>query len=256
MIWLLPLEDDNGVRHVHGVLYLLLGINLAVFLWMLGLSDAEIATVVDRFALSPADGEALPWLTSTFMHAGWLHLLGNLYFLWLLGDNLEDVFGHLGFLLLYLVGGLAASAAFVIANPGMATPTVGASGCIAAVAGAYAVLFGGRWVTLRVILLVVPITGFRARAFWVMLLWFGFDLAHAIYVRGAMSEGGGVNFVAHAGGFAFGLLVGMAARMHGVMRRYESLSSGRFLFGYWSSALERTSRHARAAAAARRRLRS
>lgn len=251
MIWLLPLEDDNNVRHTHGVLYLLLGMNAIVFAWMLGLPAEEAGALVDRYALRPADRDAAQWLTSTFLHADWLHLLGNLFFLWLLGDNLEDAFGHLGFLLLYVIGGLAGAAAFVVGNPDMLTPTVGASGCIAAVAGAYTVLFGGRRVTLRLMVLVLPVWRFQSRAIWVMLLWFGFDLARTIYLRGELEDGGGVNFVVHGGGFAFGLLAGLVARMHGVMRRYETLPRGGFLFGYWPESLEREHRKERAIASAR-----
>lgn len=251
MFWLLPTEDDNAVRHTHWVLYLLIGINLIVFASTWSLPDEELGLVFDQFALIPAQGQWHQWLTSTFLHAGFLHIAGNMFFLWLFGDNIEDVLGHVGFLLVYLLGGLAGTLLFVSSNPGMLTPSVGASGCVAAVAGVYAVMFAGRPVTMRVIFIVFPIWRITARAFWILLFWFGLDLAQAVYVRGQMTEGGGINFVVHGGGFAFGLLLGLVARMHGVLRRYEALADGDFLFGYWPQRLEREERLRSARRAAR-----
>jgi membrane associated rhomboid family serine protease len=173
-----------------------------------------------------------------YLHAGLMHLVGNMLFLWLFGDNVEDVLGPIGFLLLYHVGGIAGSLLYATSNPSELIPSLGASGGVATVAGAYAVMFATRPVSVRVMLIVFPIYRVTLHAFWMLLLWFAADLAQTLLTRGVM-KGAGINYVAHAGGFAFGFLVGLVARAHGVMRRYESVPSGEIWFGYWPARLER-----------------
>ncbi|HET7843211.1 MAG TPA: rhomboid family intramembrane serine protease, partial [Xanthomonadales bacterium] len=244
MIWLLPWEESNDVRHVHFVVYLLLAINIAVFTHRFFDHDAAVAAM-RAGALWPSDPKWYQYVTHTFLHADFWHLFGNMLFLWLLGDNVEDILGHAGFLLVYFIGGLCGSLLFVSANGGSAIPTVGASGCIAAVAGAYAVLFSGRPVGVRLMFIVFPLWKFQLRAFWLLLLWFASDLVRTWLGRGAIADDEHVNFVAHGGGFAFGFVVGMWARMHGVVRRYEELPDGYFWFGYCATALEAEHRRER-----------
>jgi membrane associated rhomboid family serine protease len=139
--------------------------------------------------------EKSPWVaafTSMFLHAGLAHVLFNLWFLWIFGNNVEEAYGHGGFLLLYLIGGVAATLTFVMLNPGSTVPLVGASGAIAAVLGAYAVLFPGH----RVLTLVV---------------WFPVAIPAAIFLGiwffAQFGLGGSnVAWEAHAGGFVFGLV--------------------------------------------------
>lgn len=256
MIWLLPWEDRNDVRHFHWVLYLLLIANVAVFVALWTATPAQVKEWILTYALIASDPQWYQWITSNFLHFSLLHLIGNVLFLWLFGDNVEDVLGHAGFLLLYFIGGFAGDLLFVASNPSVAIPSAGASGCIAAVAGAYAVLFASRPVSVRVIFIVIPLWRLELRAFWLLLLWFGLDLAQTMYTRGSLGGEGGVNYTVHAGGFAFGFLVGLIARMHGVMRRYDTLDDGHLWFGYWSSKLDDEAKQARLAQLRRDRARA
>jgi membrane associated rhomboid family serine protease len=256
MIWLLPWEEHSDVRHFHWVLYLLLLTNAVVFLAMVAATPAEVRAWVAQYSLIAAAPEWYQWITSTFIHFGLLHLLGNIVFLWLFGDNIEDVLGHAGFFLLYFTGGLAGALLFVASNPDVAIPSAGASGCIAAVAGAYAVLFAGRPASVRVMFIVFPLWKLELRAFWLLMLWFGLDLAQTMYTRGSLGGEGGANYTVHAGGFAFGFVVGLLARMHGVARRYAEHRDGYFWFGYWSPKLDEEAKQARLAEIRRERARA
>ena len=144
-------------------------------------------------------------LTSMFMHGSLLHLGGNMLFLWIFGNNVEDSMGRLTFLAFYLVGGVAAIAGQTLADPDAAVPTVGASGAIAAVLGGYLVLYPrARIITL--VVLVIFVTIIELPAVVVLLLWVALQIAFSAqeYVTGAQ---GGVAYFAHIGGFVFGLLV-------------------------------------------------
>jgi membrane associated rhomboid family serine protease len=141
--------------------------------------------------------------TSMFLHGSWMHLLGNMWFLWIFGNNVEDSMGHLRFLVFYLLTGLIAAGAHVLSSPGSPVPTVGASGAISAIMGAYAVLYPrARVTTLLVLVIFIRLIALPA---WVWLgLWFLFQLVSA----GGQTPGqGGVAFWAHIGGFAAGLLL-------------------------------------------------
>lgn len=252
MIWLLPWDEDNTARHVHFAVYVLMALNIGVFaaMWY----DRDLAKAwFDAYALWPNDPQWYQFITGNFLHADLFHLLGNMLFLWLLGDNIEDIVGHAGFLLIYFIGGLCGDLLFVSANAQMAIPSVGASGCIAAVAGAYAVLFAARPIGVRVMFIVFPIWTLELRAFWMLVFWFASDVFRTWMGRGELGAGG-VNFVAHGGGFAFGFAFGLWARMHGVVKRYEALRDGYFWFGYCSTALEAEHRRERAKLARRERL--
>lgn len=237
MIWLLPWEEHNDVKHVHWVLYCLLAANVLIFLWCWFGDPAQVKAVYQTYALNPKDPHWYQFITSSFLHGGWMHLFGNMVFLYLFGDNIEDVLGPLGFLLLYLAGGVFGDLLFVSSNPELATLGIGASGCIATIAGAYAVLFAHHPCSVRVMLLVFPILRFDLKAIWMLLLWFGADIAQTIASHGHM-QGAGVNFVAHGAGFFVGVMVALFAKGHGVMRRYEVMPVGHGLFGYWPSDME------------------
>lgn len=196
------------------------------------------SSITEQYAFVPAHPTAVSYLTANFLHGGWMHLIGNMLFLYLFGDNVEDVLGPLGFLLLYLVGGFAGNLLFVSSNPATLIPSVGASGCIAAVAGAYAVMFARQPCSVRLMILVFPVAKFHMRAIWMLLLWFGTDVAQTLASRGHMDHAG-VNFVVHGVGFAFGIAVAGFARVRGVMRRYETMPAGHLLFGYWPSDIEK-----------------
>jgi membrane associated rhomboid family serine protease len=214
---MLPLFDNVPTRRLPVATYSLIAGNLGVWLWELGSRGARI----DRYAFYPCAvsgpclGPArdhLPWpegaLASMFLHASWLHVLGNMLFLWIFGNNVEDVMGRVRFVVFYLAAGLVAAStqAWVTLHyagaAAASVPNIGASGAIAGVLGAYFVLLpNARVVTLVFGFLPVPVPAMFFLAFWfVFQLWQGgFSLTHP-------SSGGGVAFAAHVGGFAFGVL--------------------------------------------------
>jgi membrane associated rhomboid family serine protease len=138
------------------------------------------------------------------MHGGWMHLIGNLWFLWIFGDNVEDSMGHVRFVVFYLLCGLAAAAAQVVANPASAVPMVGASGAIGGVMGAYVLLYPRVGVHLLLIL-GFYVTTIAVPAYFMLGYWFLLQIVSGVSTIGA--TGGGVAFWAHAGGFIAGALL-------------------------------------------------
>jgi len=212
---MIPLRDDNPSSSRPIVTYLLVLTNVLVFLYMLSLgSEAAIERFVVSYGAIPgritgrAGGEVLaayPTLfTSMFMHGGWAHILGNMLYLWIFGDNVEDVMGHGGFLVFYLLTGLAAVWTHILTAPASAVPLIGASGAIAGVLGAYLALFP----RARIISLV-PF-GFFLRVVAVpavlfLPLWFLLQFIQGVATLGA--DTAGVAWWAHIGGFASGFLL-------------------------------------------------
>jgi membrane associated rhomboid family serine protease len=237
MIWLLPWKDEDHSKHTPWAVYLLIILNVASFLVMwLSASNGE-TDWFDKYGLTANSWHWYQFITANFIHGGWFHLIGNMLFLWLIGDSIEDALGPVGFLLLYFLGGLAGDIWFISANADSGIPSVGASGCIATIAGACAVMFFSRPVSVRLMFFVFTLATFRMKAFWMLLLWFGMDVFRTFEGRGVM-DAVEVNFVAHGAGFAFGFAVGFIALVHGVMRRYGALAEGHDWFGYWPEALE------------------
>jgi membrane associated rhomboid family serine protease len=213
---MIPLRDENPTHKFPFVNYALIAINVLVFLWQVSLGSAGDAAIY-RMALIPVNvtsgldlGDARAILTSMFMHAGLMHLLGNLLYLWIFGDNVEDVLGHFRYLAFYILGGVAASLTHVFLYPASTVPTVGASGAIAATLGAYLLLFPQR----RVVTLI-PLGFFlhiaRLPAIFVLGMWFVLQLFQGTLALG-MTQLGGVAFWAHIGGFVFGMLIGPLLR--------------------------------------------
>lgn len=203
-----PIRDHNPSERTPVVTWVLIAVNVVVFLSYfpaLGGQERLLMAFYDQWALVPAEAvrgqEMHTILTSMFLHGGWMHIIGNMVFLFIFGDNMEDQLGHLGYLLFYLAGGVAAGLAQTLANPYSTIPMVGASGAIAGVMGGYLVLFPRARVDLLLILFVfIRVITVPA---WLMLgLWFGLQL-----VNGASSDGagGGVAYWAHAGGFIAGV---------------------------------------------------
>ena len=157
-------------------------------------------------------------VTGTFLHGGWLHLLGNMLFLWIFGNNIEDRLGRVAFLLFYLAGGVVAGLAQVWIDPASTVPLVGASGSIAAALGAYLVLYPGARITSLIFL------GFfyqlaQVPAVVVLGFWFLLQLVDGVASLGASNAQGGVAFFAHVGGFAAGMVVAVVVRATGFDRR-------------------------------------
>jgi membrane associated rhomboid family serine protease len=228
---LFPLRDENPTNLFPVLTLLLIAINVAV--WVLvqsaGFSENALAESVCRYGAIPAEitgktgGAAgvrltpgLPpcefgglelsaTITSMFLHGGWLHLLANMWFLWLFGDNVEDSMGHLRYVAFYLLCGLAAIAAQVLSSPGSPVPTVGASGAISGLMGAYLVFYpNARIITAFIFIIfirVVPVA-----AWFILLLWFGLQVLSG-YATPVGDGGGGVAFWAHVGGFVAGVVL-------------------------------------------------
>jgi membrane associated rhomboid family serine protease len=206
---LLPLRDENPSSRTPIVNYILIAINIFVFVFQVLLGAGQQAFVY-QFALIPAQvtngiefSDVMDVFTSMFMHAGLAHIGGNMLYLWIFGDNVEDAMGHGRYLLFYLTGGIVASLAHILTNPGSQIPTVGASGAIAAVLGAYLVLYPqSRVVTLIFLGYFIRVT--TVPAVIVLGLWFVLQLFQGVVTLGA-ADVGGVAFWAHIGGFVAGL---------------------------------------------------
>jgi membrane associated rhomboid family serine protease len=204
-----PIRDHNPSERTPYVVYALIALNVAVFLSQLPIAadDRAMAAFWSNWAMIPAavteGGRYTGILTSMFLHAGIMHLAGNMLFLWIFGDNLEDQMGHAGFLAFYLASGVAAALAQIAADPGSVIPTVGASGAIAGVMGGYLLLFP----RARVDVLIIFVVFFRIFPIpaWIMLgLWFALQVFSGL---GTPTDGGGVAYWAHAGGFVAGLVL-------------------------------------------------
>ena len=201
-----PLRDHNPSQRTPYVTYALIAANVLVFASyaMLFNDPARLAVFFDTWGLVPIAAWDRPhgFLTSMFLHGGIMHLGGNMLFLWIFGDNMEDEMGHFGFLGFYVASGLGAAFAQLLADPGSSVPMVGASGAIAGVMGGYLLMFPKARVDILLILIII-FKVFPVPA-WVMLgLWFALQIFGGL---GTPTDQGGVAYWAHAGGFAMGIL--------------------------------------------------
>src|SRR5260221_10794489 len=193
--------DDSSRRTVPLVRYALIALNVLFFFVELSGGDAFIgkwAFVPSRFQANPSS-DFLTLFTSMFMHAGWLHLGGNMLYLWIFGDNVEDRFGHIGFTIFYLLCGLAASFAQMAFSLGSSVPNLGASGAIAGVLGAYILLFPQGSVRVLQGQQVVQMPALLVIGFWIVLQVFS-----GIGSISTAADTGGVAYMAHVGGFLAG----------------------------------------------------
>lgn len=209
-----PIGDDQvkgGARPIFSYSFLLL--NILVFLYQLSLSSPELNAFIFHFGAVPSEitsgDNYFSLFTSMFLHGGWFHLIGNMMFLWVFADNIEANLGNWRFLLYYLLGGLAAHALHIYFYPQDPIPTVGASGAISAVLGTYLVLFPFSRIKILFILLL---TYFRIPALLFLLIWFGQQLFYGYTSLNASESTNNVAWMAHIGGFAFGLLAGFLIR--------------------------------------------
>lgn len=211
-----PVRDLNPTRRLPILTYILIGINVLVFLWEQTLSPEQLQNAFMEMAVVPANLSANPLslealldsVRSMFFHGGWAHLLGNMLYLYLFGDNLEDRLGYILYLVMYFISGFAAVAAQVIIDPNSTIPLVGASGAIAGVLGGYLIMFPGVRVQG-----IIPLGGFSRMAEWpawiVLGMWFVLQLFNGVASLGVPTEAttGGVAFFAHIGGFVAGLVL-------------------------------------------------
>lgn len=218
---MLPIRDHNPSRRFPAATVALIAANLYGFYQELTAPDP--AAFIETYALVPASvaggdpATLLPFVTHMFLHAGWLHLLSNMWFLWIFGDNAEDRMGMARFVLLYLAAGIAGAGAQYLIAPESAIPMLGASGAVAGVLGAYLMFFPRHRVDTLVpffgLFSVVPLPAMVLLGYWFALqLISGAGLLAA---RGASA--GGVAYLAHAGGFAAGLALAAVYAMRGGM---------------------------------------
>lgn len=200
-----PIGDDNSSRRtIPMVTYALIVLNVLFFFVELSGGDAFIekwAFVPSRFLANPA-GDFLTIFTSMFMHAGWVHLGGNMLYLWIFGDNVEDRFGHVKFIIFYLLCGIAATFAQLAFSATSSIPNLGASGAIAGVLGAYLVLFPKGRVNVLMGRGVIPMSALVVIGLWIVLQFFS-----GIGSIADTAETGGVAYMAHIGGFLAGLVL-------------------------------------------------
>ncbi len=211
---LFPIGDDNIERgHPAIFSYSFLLLNVAVFIFQVSIPEGLQASFVENWGAIPyeiSQGIDLQTLlTSIFMHGSWMHLLGNMLYLWIFADNIEATVGNFRFLIFYLMGGLIAAITQVVIDPTSGIPMVGASGAIAAVMGAYIVMFPGSRVKMLFLIFFIV---FYVPS-WVFLgIWFVQQAVSGVGALSVVSEGGGVAWWAHIGGFVFGLLAGLYFR--------------------------------------------
>jgi membrane associated rhomboid family serine protease len=202
-----PLRDHNPSGRTPYVVYLLMAVNIAVFLYAVTTytSPRLMAGFYYTYGIVPAElsyGRNLSSLfTSMFLHAGFMHLAGNMLFLWIFGDNLEDEMGHLPFLGFYLLAGLGAGLIHVMAGPMSNVPTVGASGAIAGVMGGYLLMFPKARVDILLVL-IIYFRVFSIPAFIMLGVWLALQFIGGL---GADPNTGGVAYWAHTGGFVVGM---------------------------------------------------
>lgn len=201
---MMPLGDDNSGRRITPVVtYVLIAINVLVFLLELNNGDAFVerwAFVPSRFLANPL-GDSITLFTAMFMHANWLHLLSNMLYLWIFGDNVEDRLGHGLFLGFYILCGLAATFAQLAFNTASNIPNLGASGAIAGILGAYLIMFPRGQVRVLMGRMIVPMS-----ALIVIGIWFLLQIFSQISTASSQSEGG-VAYLAHIGGFIAGVIL-------------------------------------------------
>ena len=208
-------DDDSGRRTTPYVTYLLIAINVLVFLLELGQgTQAQLQNFFEKWSVIPqeyAKQADLPpnipfpfWFTlfsSMFMHGGWMHLIGNMLYLWIFGDNIEDRWGHLKYLIIYLICGIIASLAHIFFNLQSTLPSLGASGAISGVLGAYIVMFPRNRIRVLFMRGIVHMPAMVVLGFWIVL-----QFINQIGQIGSTTESAGVAYWAHIGGFVAGVL--------------------------------------------------
>lgn len=217
---MLPVRDDNPQINRPIAIYIIIGLNVLTWFLLQGFgSGPQFNASICYYGLIPADlfshsfheasasgcglGGSIGWtglISSMFMHSGWMHIIGNLWFLWVFGDNVEDAMGSTRFVIFYIFSGLCAAAAQILANPASALPMVGASGAIGGVMGAYIILYPRVKVHLLIFIMTFRVPAFAMLGYWMIVQLIG-------GVSSLSSTSGGVAFWAHIGGFIGGAIL-------------------------------------------------
>lgn len=227
---MIPLKDSVRPRRTPYVNILLIIANILVFVYGMSLTQAELSRLYFLGGIIPrqfiasllhggaVEGALVPLFTSTFLHGGLLHLLGNMLYLWVFGDNVEDRLGHGGYLLFYLAAGAAGSIAHIVSNPQSTIPTIGASGAIAGILGAY-LLFFPRARVLTLIPIGFFITTAYLPAALFLFIWFILQIVNVTFA-GLAAGAQTVAWWAHIGGFVFGFIFVLAASIRRKLSTY------------------------------------
>ena len=202
-------DDDSRTRTAPIINYALIAVNILVFIIEMNLGETFIiqwAFIPTRFMANPSSD----WVTifsSMFMHAGLLHIGGNMLYLWVFGNNVEDKFGHMAYLFFYIVCGVAATVSQLYFSLGSDIPNLGASGAIAGVLGAYLLMFPFRRVTVILVRFIVPLPAIIVLGFWFLLQFYS-----GVGSISVSAETGGVAYMAHIGGFVAGFIMAIFLR--------------------------------------------
>lgn len=235
---MIPLRDDQPRYSTPYVTYFLIALNVVVFFFELSVKaqgPRALNGLIYEFGIVPRHfthtltgphlqlGAFLTIITSMFLHGGWLHIIGNMWVLWIFGDNIEDQLGHFTYLVFYFLCGIAAGVTHILLNPGSTVPTVGASGAIAGIMGAYFLLYP-RAKVLTLVPLIIFFTFWWLPAWIVLGYWFllQFLSGAATQVASAVQNTGGIAFWAHVGGFVAGI----------VLIKIFPQRPGRYRYGY------------------------
>ena len=202
---MIPLRALLLRRSTPAVTLLLIAVNVLAFFFEMSLNPYLREEFVSHYALVPDRFVPATLLTSMFLHGGWLHLIGNMWFLWVFGSHVEDAIGSGRYLIFYLISGVASALVQVYINLGSPVPTIGASGAIAGVMGAFLLLYPrARVVTL--VFIFIFITTLELPAAFMLLYWFALQLLSGLSSLASISQAQGIAWFAHVGGFVAGLL--------------------------------------------------
>jgi membrane associated rhomboid family serine protease len=209
---MIPLRDTEPSYTFPFITVALILLNVAAFLYEVSLDPYELNFFIAQYGVIPTRFQWMDVLTSIFLHGGWMHLIGNMWFLWIYGDNIEDILGHSQYLLFYLLCGVAATMVHVFFNADARVPTIGASGAIAGVMGAYVVKFPHSRITTLVPIFVF-LTTMEIPAYIILLYWFVIQFFSGVGSVGhSHLSQGGVAWFAHVGGFLAGVVLILVMR--------------------------------------------
>jgi membrane associated rhomboid family serine protease len=201
----IPLRDVIPSRTVPFVTVSIIVLNAAAWILEISMTPRELTQFLKVYGVVPAAFDPITLLTSMFLHGGWSHVIGNMWYLWIFGDNVEDAFGHCRFIVFYLLCGMTAALGQIIMEPTSLLPTIGASGAIAGVMGAYFVLYPRSRVLTLIPIFLFDIV--ELPAIFLLGFWFLMQLVNAGAVAAAANAGsGGVAFAAHVAGFLIGVV--------------------------------------------------
>ena len=214
-----PVSDVIPSRRKPVATVALIGLNALAFLYELQLDRHELYELAHSFGLVPADFAWPRTVTSAFLHDGWIHFAGNMLYLWIFGDNVEDAMGHMRFVGFYLASAMLAAAAHAALNPSSGAPLIGASGAVAAIMGAYFVLYP-RSQVLTAVFLVLYLDVIEVPAIIFLAGWLALQLLAGLASMGAGAADASLAIGAHVAGFLIGIAAGLALRSWGKTRAW------------------------------------